>query len=540
MIEIKDTDKGVRSIIINGRRLHSAYDPEKEAIKFTDTQIPSSRSPNAIIVLGEGLGYLSKTLKIRFEHAKIISIFYSKSLFSHTLFDNTLSWYPESNTTLSDFIDENIDEFECEGLTIIEWPVSAALFPEISKMSKDTISRFVRTKSGSIRTTKAMGKLWIRNSVSNFINIDDVFELKPFPQNAPIILAGSGPTLSKARDLIRCNREKIVIIALPSALEFFKSIDIIPDMIVLTDPGYYSFVHLEPMKDIRTTVCMPISATRGIWKFKFKTVFIAQPHFFETDLLSELGMKFPIIPPLGTVAATALHIALNLSSQKIICIGLDFAYDDIISHVRPNAFEKILDYESNRISPLYGTTYRRTMHFAGIKKGAYGGRTSIPLEIYADWFNNLSLEIKARIWQLFPPAQRVNKIQNIEERDLRAFLNNLTPIDTDMQSSELGKKASVPPYPSRCDRMKITYNVITNWENQISDAVDCALKTKSVKPLLQNSVLEKIYFYSTSEYVELKKLENMKTNLYNEEKINSLSQNILEFIKSLGSKISGE
>jgi hypothetical protein len=538
MIEMRASKKGNTIISVNGKLLHSMYDPQKEAIKFVDTQLSGNESPATIIVLGEGLGYLSEVCTKKYTNIKIISVYYSTSVYSHTLFENSLSWHPDCGVSLSFFLHETIDETECQGFKIIEWPASKALFPDMSRMSRDTVSLFLKEMQGNIRTTEAMGRLWIRNSICNFINIDNVFELKPFPLQKPVLLAGSGPTLQKALNIIKKYRKKMMIVALPSSLDFFNSMDIVPDLIVLTDPVYYSFVHLESMKNTPTRLCMPISASRGSWKFEFDVSFIAQPHFFETEILAQTGMRVPMIPPQGTVASTALNLALCLSPQKVVCAGLDFSYDDIISHVRPNTFERLLETDSNRLLPFYAASFKRAMHLAGIKTGQDRYRTSVPLKTYAGWFNSLDGEAMQRVFQLNPSLSGMNKIKEIEEPDFCAYLNEFEEHDyysNDDKEEEYNRNYS---YPIRRERIRRAVAVLNEWKTRITNAVIQSGIFQANKTLLPDSISEIFYFCTTFDFLEVKKLSNTKPDITFGMRIRELAENSIKFIDGIISKIS--
>ena len=64
--------------------------------------------------------------------------------------------------------------------------------------------------------------------------------------------------------------------------------------------------------------------------------------FFEKALASALPVEAVPVTARGTVAATALDLAKN-TGQKIIFAGLDLASCDVFTHVRPHAFDTLVE-----------------------------------------------------------------------------------------------------------------------------------------------------------------------------------------------------
>ena len=84
---------------------------------------------------------------------------------------------------------------------------------------------------------------------------------------------------------------------------------------------------------------MPLSAARGAWALPTSgrglrdegnrgapVFFLGQPVVFEKALLDAAGVSAPVIPPHGTVAATAIELALASTSGPVIVAGLDQDY----------------------------------------------------------------------------------------------------------------------------------------------------------------------------------------------------------------------
>ncbi|MBN2536546.1 MAG: DUF115 domain-containing protein [Spirochaetales bacterium] len=531
MIEKSVSKSGLTSILINGIRYHSTYDPQKEAERFI-TKTIGNKQPSTVVLCGAGIGYIIDAVKKQFPFAKLIVIFYKKEFADLCAGKSGFFWYPGSGDDIKTFLYNAISELDLEGLQTIEWPQGTLLFPEISEQVHKGLSQIVKEKRGSIVTTIAMGRLWIRNSFLNFIHIDNVYTGNPIPGNSPVILTASGPSLEKSINSIKKWKDKLYIISLPSAVQCLMSHHITPDAIVMTDPGFYSMHHINWMDISSSVLFIPFSAATGIWKISCKVLFFTQPHFFEILLCEKSGLSFPPVPPKGTVAATALEIACNYADSDIIIAGLDLCYADMLSHARPHAFDTLLDTAATRVTPFYSQKYMRSSYFAPDYNCRNKIRTSLALQTYEGWFQSIREDHLARLIRLHPSPVAINRISCMETDEFEEYLFHKNEIP----KSSMVKK--IEHYPSRETRQRITKEILETWNAGIGQAIKEIKEAKTLTSLIQNNrLLELMYFLDLKGLTRTKRIVRLKGEAAGMEPALEMLDGSRQFVQRLYGKI---
>ncbi|MQY76422.1 MAG: DUF115 domain-containing protein [Spirochaeta sp.] len=501
MLEIIPTKTNLSTAVIDGQALHSRYDPLKESQRFVKNSL-SSEYPAAVIFLGAGLGYTASLIKETFPQAKLICIYYSADIFKESKRTPWLYWFPGAETTLLSFLRLNLKELELEGLSILKWAPCERIFPEMAKTAATALQQVLKELRGSLVTTLVMGRHWIQNSFINFLSIERIITPSSDKYDLPIFLAGSGPSLEQAATLLHRYRNKLIVWALPSAIPYLIQMDITPDLVIITDPSFYAGYHLYPLFNKSINLATPLSAVHCSRQIKGGVLLISQSNFFEEDLLNRLNIRIPRIPPQGTVAATALQLALKYTSREIILAGLDFSYSDIHSHVRPNAFDNFLIPSVNRLSPLYSKLYSLAAQRAPfIKRTVQGSfRTGLTMDTYCGWFAALPDHISARIFRLNPSPVK---------------LDNLKTVDTKKLAKELGKRSPRPGtnifipvenYPDRNQRRQTCRDLLTGWHDHLNTAVKRTKKVSKIGSFLNDPFLLTFsYYYDPGSLAKIKK-----------------------------------
>lgn len=543
MIETCISKSGLKSILINGIRYHSTYNPQKEAERFILNTLGNTQ-PSTVVLCGAGIGYIIDAVKKQFPFSKLIILFYKKEFADLCARKNQFSWHPGSRDDIKTFLHHAISELDIEGLQTIEWPAGASLFPEISEQVHKALSQIIKEKRGTIVTTIAMGRLWIRNSLLNFIHVNDVYTGNPLPGNMPVILTASGPTLEKSISQLKKWKNKLYIISLPSAVQCLMAYDITPDAIVMTDPGYYSQHHLKWVDISSTVFFIPFSAGTGLWKTSCKVFFFSQPHFFETLLCEKSGLSFPSIPPKGTVAATALEIALNFTHSDIIIAGLDLCYADMLSHTRPHAFDILLDVTATRLSPFYSRKFKRSIHFAPHYNSRNKTRTSLALQTYEGWFRSIHKDLLNRLIRLNPSPVTIQHIPCMETDEFVEYLahkNAYKNVHNNTDKDEINKfleSKKIKNYPPQDTRRKITKEILKDWNTEIENAVKKIKSIHTLESLIQNTrLLELLSFLDLKGLSHTKRTVRLKGEAAGIEPALEMLKDSQQFIQRLYSKI---
>lgn len=452
LIETKDKNF---TVTIEGVNIHSKYSPLREAEKFVEQNI-THRS--TIIVLGAGLGYIFKILDNKYPNLEIIDIPYNKTLAKYSLDlnpSNRTQWDGIQN--IDDFLISVIHEKNIKGLQIIEWDPVEKIFKQEAQIINNAIINRIRRVNGNLLTTARFGKKWLRNTLKNYINIETyITELKI---NNPIIIVASGKSLKYSIDVIKNIRDKVTLISLSSANMALDYYNIKSDITFSTDPGYYSKLHLSDMNGI---LAMPLTNSTSA---NNSVLLINQGNEFEEQLIHNLPKIN--LEENGTVAGTALLFALRITSKPIYLIGQDLQSNDVESHVRPYAFDTLLESKTNRTNPYYSVKYKRLIN------------EGVTYKTYRDWFSKISKENPNRIFRLDSYSTKIDGIEDIKaETIIKLFRDRPKSYFSYTKKHNKTKKI----------REKEVIKIIKNW-----------LESIEREEIEENSLF---YLISTSQYTD--------------------------------------
>ncbi|MBN1799196.1 MAG: DUF115 domain-containing protein [Spirochaetales bacterium] len=531
MLALSTSKSGHQIASINGISLHSHYNPHNEASRFVETAL-SHKTPGIVILLGASLGYLSHAIKSKFPHTLLICIYYTTSLFKKSFYKGDLNWHPEAGLAISTFLSRQLSELDIEGLEYLEWPACSLIWKDISTDIHASLQQVLRELSGSLITTIGAGKLWIKNTFFNFLCLENIVAGIPCDHNLPLVIIASGPSLKKSLPILRKHRKKYVLWSLPSALKFCGTYDLVPDVVIITDPGYYSTYHFHGNSSNDITMAMPLSASRGLWHQKGKIFLFTQPNYFEETVIAGLNMEFPRIPSNGTVAGSALELALKHTKNRIFLAGLDLCYSDIFSHVRPNTINDLFYCSSQRFSPYLSSLYTWCLKTATVKIEKQLCRTSQAYFTYSGWFSSLPKPTKNRIYRINPSPLSLPGIHNINEQELECFIRPLTG-----QKNRTSFHA-VSQYPSYAEREKKAVSIIRGWLESLNQKQGCFSSPHKILHIFKDDLLLKLcYFISAQKLLELKRNIRFKNTTETKILAASLREEITSFLTQILQKI---
>jgi len=461
MVEPFTSRSGLQSLRVDGVALHSPYDPAAEARRFVRESLGPAPA-STVLVLGEGLGFIGAAVAEAAPEARRVTVCYSAEVARHAAPRADASWSPSAAVGLGEFLRRTIGELDVEGLRVIEWPASARIFPEESRRANLAVRSVVRELNGSCATAASAGRLWLRNAVLNLVSLEAVREGAPCAPQRPVVIAASGPTLGRCLPDLAGVRSGIELWALPSAAAALAAAGLPPDLIVLTDPGHWAMVHLH-VASVRCPVLMPLSAARGTWRAAGPVRLLDQGTFIERELLAAVGVEAPLAPPHGTVAATALELALDATGGPVTLAGLDLCSLDSRTHVVPNAFDSMLRLDSGRLSPFDGLAYGRARAGESSSRVLDGTRVRLSrsLDTYAGWFAHRASTAPARIFRLHPSPVELPGAAPIDGPGLTALVAS-APAGTP------GPRLRPDPrWPAPEERRESARGVLSRWARML-------------------------------------------------------------------------
>ena len=416
------------------------------------------------ILIEPGLGYIIPVLKEKFINSKIITLHVNESFQEKEI----PAFYSTEPEKVRQFLEKELKEINTSLVKIIEWRPSMNIYrDEYVKLLSITVE-FLKQDNAEKRTVSAFGKRWFRNFFKNLKIIEKGILYKT--TDIPVIITGSGPSLEAAIPLIKENQNNCLIIAASSSIMALAENGISADIIAAADGGNWAKPHIYPLfrnkncfekSHLAINLCAAVPSQCEEKPF----LFLNDGSFWQNIILHDMKIPSVMIPQRGTVTASAIDLALTLSSGNIYLAGVDLCTKDIRTHVRPYSFDYLLSENSNRYSPVYSKSFIRSNMIKG------GGS----LEIYAAWFKNQMEIWPKKIFSIdnIDPQKAANKeeifkIFQINENEHKLYEKGLKILLAALKNSEYSHNLflELTPMLFPGEKNKTEYEL----ENAISEA----------------------------------------------------------------------
>ena len=443
---------GSMTCICNGVRLHSAYNPSREAQRFVEN-ISCDFNPKYILVTGAGLSYCVCYLRERFPTAVLCALHYAAE-FSTTesIWDKT--FYITPDCSLADQLYNYMGEEGIVSCLFLSWPPSEKPFAREFKDSWDEIKKSVIKSRNILATRNYFAKRWVKNAIRFCLFTKHTTYLKK--GSMPVVICASGPSLKSSIPFIKKYRDRFFLMAVSSALLPLTEHKITPDFTLSTDGGYWAKLHISFAVDSREPLALSAESSC------FTNILQNNPIIpldygdgISHDLLSGCGFNSIHAERNGTVSGTAASLALALTDRNVYFCGLDLAPTKGFAHTQPNELEILNALKDSR---MFSTQTRTTP-------------ATFPnpsLEIYRDWF--VSQNFAGRLYRLSNNFAFSNALGSIKDVNWNFFTKNeqrtdgCQPIQCVSQTTELD-------YPSRKKQLIELIKKHSDDEDWIKEAV---------------------------------------------------------------------
>ena len=406
-VTIQKAKNGEDTALIDGHFLHSNYAPVKEAERFVENlTLPYSAS--SIIIIEPGLSYTSDLLRKKFPDIKIGAVRYTDAFKSYdSNFDFVLNFYEQDNFEV--YLESKLNEEELLTSVFISWPASVQIFIEYEKQIWPAIKASIERAKTLLITRQYFEKKWLLNSC-NFLKYHNKILTLNSPINKDAVIISSGPSLIPFLKTLKENQDKFFIICLSSAISVCLENNIIPDICMTTDGGYWAGEHLKPLYKTKLPVAMPLEAycPKSLLS-KLDIIPLNYGDGISNELIEEEKLIANKAVRNGTVSGTALLFAANYCTKNIYLSGLDMACQTGYQHAQPNQLEFNSSLRDNRINTKATRLTRSEL-------------TNGSLDIYKNWFINNPLNMPGRkVFRLMEEKYKKNSLDWIHDIDLNSF-----------------------------------------------------------------------------------------------------------------------
>ncbi len=371
--ELHISRSGHPSVLINGISLHSRYDPIKEADRRARLVAPGGHV-RCIVVVGEGLPYLSRVLADRFPDKRILSVMLTAPPHSAP---------PPGEWTAADIAEEGairgwlrsrVHPLDAAALAVERWEPAARCAPTAIERIESEVVAAIRDLQGQIATVGSFGLRWLSNAIRTVIDIDTRWEVRV--EGGPLLLATSGPSLERLSRFLRQGAAAPLLFATSSALRPVTAAGLTPALIVHTDGGFWARRYLaRPPRTAfgtATTADSPLLALPprsggvrlGGSAPRFRPALLATG--WVGDELAPDSSEWTVLPEMPSVASSMLALARVVAPDSALLIsGLDLCSRGISTHARPHANDSVVSTASHRLISEESLRFRRAVPRGG-------------------------------------------------------------------------------------------------------------------------------------------------------------------------------
>ncbi|MBP5450769.1 MAG: DUF115 domain-containing protein [Treponema sp.] len=431
-IKYENARNGDRICSIGGIKLHSGYDPQKEAERFV-SGLTCAFSPTHIVITGPALSYCAKYLKKRYENASLIAVHYiSKMDYDHSIWDKVFYADPNDSTPLSEALYSYLGEEGISSALFASWQPSEKVFPENYSYAWSEIKKAVVKSRNVLSTRSYFARRWIKNAV-NFCLYSKNNSYITYGE-APVVICASGPSLKDSIPLLKKGRKQFFLIAVSSALSPLLHENLIPDLCISTDGGFWAKRHLSHYLKKLPQLPLALSPESACYGscFDHPVIPLSYGDGPGETLLRECSYKAMNAARNGTVSGTAAEFALSITRGPVFFCGLDLQPNNSFSHTQPNELEdmsQVLDYRlSTKESRLTPSSF-----------------PSVPLATYLSWFQNK--DFKGRLFRLsdsYSYGNRLGKVEDVDfdffEEELKKSGRKMSEIETFINNFDLSER----------------------------------------------------------------------------------------------------
>lgn len=485
--QINQAKNGQLSAFENGVRLHSSYNPQKEAFNAVNTAEVAQKGTT--VFYGFGLGYhlvewskIYKDKKLIVVEPEIEHFLAALALidFTEVFSVENLIFAVNCQCDQVILLLENGQKINIGNSGILDCfffdiPVFSNHAKEYFEQLKTLVKRNVQKNKINTATLQKFGKRWFKNSFKNIFQYAKCEGIGIFRNKAPVdlpfLIVGAGPSVKEILPYLTEIKKKCIIVCVETVLWAFVKANVEPDFVILTDPQFWAYKHIANLHTKESFLITDISVYPHVFDFDCKGVFLCNSQFpignyFERklDIVDELGD----LGTGGSVASSAWNFAKFCGAKEIFTAGLDFSYPEKQTHVKGSSAEQSFHVVSDRIKSAEYQTGKILFSADTFYENSFDGKevlTDSRMKMFAWWFESRianSPEIKN-----FSLCKKSLKIPGFRYFMLQDFLSKKNLEDKRNEFlSNAGKNLNTKSSAEIKKRIKIIEEISKTFPNQ--------------------------------------------------------------------------
>ena len=560
---VSDSKSGFKTLSVktdgNEReiRIHSAYDPVKEAERSINDFNPGRNS--VIIVSGIGLGYHIDLLKKKFHGIKIIAVENDPEL--------TRICRSVNSRALDDIYiihDEHdiqfiFDNFSMSGFTGISHYVHRPLY-QLNQEFYDNVISLVRqqisSKVSDLLTRFEFEERWMRNIFMNLRHIEDSIPVSTLFgkfKGYPGIIVSAGPSLRQNLDAIKKAADRAVILCVDTSYKVLTKAGITPHIVMTLDAQKYSRKHFTGTHAGGTLLVADIVACPSVMNnFDGKKIISTTSKYYQdtrgrtvretTPAMDWIEKYIPSpgdVQSGGSVATSAFDLLLNMGCDPIILTGQDLAYTGREYHCSGTYHNDDWQLLTGRFRGL-DTINQNLIRRRRIKYvPSFGGNgmviSDFVFDLYKFWFEDSASRVKVKVVNATGGGSKIsNTIEAGLEESVSAANVGISPADIFRKITEIPAAADTGNLKNAVGRIyKAALKIIETGSGdgeftEKAAAINRMLEDNELN-LLVSPLVRKTNFYISRHALDVDRTGRM---LYND--VISAAEKLKRFFESTG------
>jgi hypothetical protein len=390
---------GDPTLSVRGAFLHSRYNPKRDAEREL-AALEGKDTKQGMVFAGMGLAYLPELYAASRRGSTIAlvepDLFILLLALASRPLDALLAHPDLAIVAGTDAREASsvLERMDFDDLPVHEPPALTGAnrpwFDEFSAIRK----RNREKREINANTLRRFGGLWLSNMCRNFGELKTrpgIGAFRDLFPDIPVLVLAAGPSLDRILPELPGLARRCVIVAVDTAARACVRAGVEPDFIVLVDPQYWNWRHLDGVKSPSSVLITESAAWPAVFRFPTRATCLCSSLFplgkfieSRTGSRGELGAG-------GSVSTTAWDFARHLGSRRIVMAGLDLGFPERKTHFTGSVFEERTHATSSRLDTAESAGYRALYGAGPYPVADYAGNavlTDKRLILYAWWFES--------------------------------------------------------------------------------------------------------------------------------------------------------
>ena len=468
---VEETRSGFKTLIYKdpaGKRdirLHSAYDPVKEAERSVSGFNKGRAS--VILVTGLALGYHVESLSDNFKDCEIVVLERDPGVIELCSSANPgvfkKAYVVTSGEEVENFF-ARVDVVSFKGIASYIHKPSYQIDPQFYDGITAGISRFLSSRVSDLLTRFEFEEKWIKNIFKNLKHLPSAEGIERFFgafKGYPGIIVSAGPSLKNNITELAGMRDRSVIVSVDTAFKVLSRYDIQPHFAVTLDAQKYSLKHFLGVPDLKTVLVADIVSCPSILNiYKGPRVISTTSKYYTDaqgttcremtpvmDWVEKYTGFFGDIQSGGSVATTVFDMLLNFGCDPIILVGQDLAYTGREIHCTGTYHNDDWVPGINRLKNLecinQNVIRKRKIKYVpgfGAQKSVI---TDFVFDLYKSWFEDSASRVAVKV---INATEGGASIKNTIEMNLNqtSFSDNISKKPEEIIADIFSKRKGIP------------------------------------------------------------------------------------------------